>query len=33
MKKRKVKDSAALFIFGVCCYSTIIAMILANYYR
>lgn len=33
MKKRKVKDSAAIFIFGAFCYSTIIAMILVNYYR
>lgn len=33
MKKRKVKDKAAVILFGVCCYSTIIGLILINYFR
>lgn len=30
MKKRKVKDKAAVLLFGVCCYSTILALIIIN---
>lgn len=33
MKKRKVKDHVAVIIFGVCCYSTVIGLILINYFK